>query len=38
MAHAVDEIGHSPYKMLQGRLLFYPDAQRHRLGTNYEQI
>jgi len=38
MANVVDEIGHSPYKMLQGRLLFYPDAQRHRLGTNYEQI
>lgn len=38
MAHAVDEIGYSPDKMLQGRLLFYPDAQRHRLGTNYEQI
>jgi len=24
--------------MLQGRLLSYPDAQRYRLGANYEQI
>jgi catalase len=24
--------------MLQARLLSYPDAQRYRLGTNYEQI
>jgi catalase len=34
----VDGIGHSPDKMLQGRILAYPDAQRYRLGTNYEQI
>lgn len=25
-------------KMLQGRLLNYPDTHRHRLGKNYEQI
>ncbi|GGI24078.1 catalase [Pedobacter mendelii] len=24
--------------MLQGRILSYPDAQRYRLGVNYEQI
>ena len=24
--------------MLQGRILSYPDAQRYRLGANYEQI
>ncbi len=37
-AHVVNGIGYSPDKMLQGRLLSYPDAQRYRLGTNYEQI
>jgi len=37
-AHVVDGIGYSPDKMLQGRLLSYPDAHRHRLGGNYEQI
>lgn len=37
-AHIVDGIGYSPDKMLQGRLLSYPDAHRHRLGSNYEQI
>ena len=37
-AHVVDGIGYSPDKMLQGRLLSYPDAQRYRLGGNYEQI
>lgn len=37
-AHVVDGIGYSPDKMLQGRLLSYPDAHRHRLGVNYEQI
>jgi catalase len=34
-AHIVDG---SPDKMLQARILSYPDAQRYRLGTNYEQI
>jgi catalase len=28
----------SPDKMLQGRLLSYMDAHRHRLGPNYEQL
>ena len=34
----VDGVGFSPDKMLQGRILAYPDAQRYRLGTNYVQI
>lgn len=37
-AHIIDGIGFSPDKMLQGRILSYPDAQRYRLGANYEQI
>jgi len=37
-AHIVDGISYSPDKMLQGRLLSYPDAHRYRLGANYEQI
>ena len=37
-AHVVDGLGYSPDKMLQGRLLSYPDAHRYRLGANYEQI
>ncbi len=37
-AHVVDGIGHSPDKMLQGRILSYPDAHRYRLGVSYEQI
>lgn len=37
-AHVVDGIGYSPDRMLQGRLLSYPDAHRYRLGANYEQI
>ncbi|KAF1323229.1 Peroxisomal catalase, partial [Globisporangium splendens] len=28
----------SPDKMLQGRLFSYPDAQRHRIGPNFQQI
>ena len=35
MAHVVDGIGYSPDKMLQGRFLSYPDAQRHHLGANF---
>jgi catalase len=34
----VNGIDYSPDKMLQGRILSYPDAHRHRLGPNYEQI
>lgn len=37
-AHVVNGISYSPDKMLQGRLLSYPDAHRYRLGANYEQI
>lgn len=37
-ANVVNGIGFSPDKMLQGRILSYPDAHRHRLGANYEQI
>lgn len=37
-AHVVDGISYSPDRMLQGRLLSYPDAHRYRLGVNYEQI
>lgn len=37
-AHVVDGINYSPDKMLQGRILSYPDAHRYRLGANYEQI
>jgi catalase len=37
-ANVVDGIGYSPDKMLQGRILSYPDAQRYRLGVNFEQI
>jgi catalase len=37
-AHVIDGIGYSPDKMLQGRLLSYPDAHRYRLGVNYEQL
>lgn len=37
-AHVVPGIGYSPDKMLQGRILSYPDAQRYRIGANYEQL
>ena len=37
-ASIVNGIGFSPDKMLQGRLLSYPDAHRYRLGVNYENI
>lgn len=34
----VPGIAASPDKMLQWRLFSYPDTQRHRLGTNYQQL
>ena len=34
----VPGLGYSPDKMLQGRLLSYPDAQRYRLGVNHDLI
>ncbi|QNF32204.1 catalase [Adhaeribacter swui] len=37
-AHVVDGIGYSPDRMLQGRLLSYPDAHRYRIGANFEQL
>lgn len=37
-AHVVPGVSYSPDKMLQGRILSYPDTHRHRLGVNYEQI
>lgn len=37
-AAVVPGIGYSPDKMLQGRLLIYSDAQRYRLGVNYNLI
>ncbi len=37
-SNIIDGIGLSPDKMLQGRILAYPDAHRYRLGANYEQI
>ncbi len=37
-ANIVDGISLSPDKMLQGRILAYPDAHRYRLGANYQQI
>lgn len=37
-SNTVNGIGLSPDKMLQGRILAYPDAHRYRLGANYEQI
>ncbi len=37
-SNIVPGIGFSPDKMLQGRLFSYADAQRYRLGVNYNQI
>lgn len=37
-AHMPAGIEASFDKMLQGRLFTYPDTQRHRLGTNHQQI
>jgi catalase len=31
-------IGASPDKMLQARMFAYPDAQRYRIGTNYQAL
>lgn len=31
-------MGYSPDKMLQGRLISYPDAHRYRLGVNYDSL
>ncbi|KAK3356995.1 catalase-like domain-containing protein [Lasiosphaeria hispida] len=37
-SHMVPGVEPSADPVLQGRLFSYPDAQRHRLGTNYSQI
>jgi catalase len=37
-SNTINGIGLSPDKMLQGRILAYPDAHRYRLGANYQQI
>ena len=34
----VPGIGVSPDRMLQARLVNYPDAQRYRVGPNYQQV
>ncbi len=34
----VPGMGFSPDKMLQGRLISYPDAHRYRLGANYDTL
>jgi catalase len=34
----VPGVGFSPDKMLQARLLSYPDAHRYRLGVNYDTL
>ena len=37
-SNLVRGIGHSPDKMLQGRIFAYADAHRYRLGTHYEAL
>ena len=37
-SNLVPGIGASPDRMLQARLVNYADAQRYRLGSNYQQI
>ena len=37
-AHVIPGIGHSPDKMLQARILSYPDAHRYRIGVNYQDL
>ena len=37
-SNVVPGIGFSPDKVLQGRILSYPDAQRYRLGVNHESL
>jgi catalase len=36
--NVVPGMGFSPDKMLQGRLISYPDAHRYRLGVNYDVL
>ncbi|MGA2326904.1 MAG: catalase [Bryobacteraceae bacterium] len=37
-ANVVPGMGFSPDKMLQARILSYPDAHRYRLGVNYDLL
>ena len=37
-ANIVPGMGYSPDKMLQARILSYPDAHRHRMGVNYDLL
>ncbi len=37
-SNLVPGVGASPDKMLQARLFAYADAQRYRIGTNYNQL
>ena len=37
-ANIVPGLGHSPDKMLQGRLFAYRDAQLYRVGTNHQHL
>jgi catalase len=37
-SNVVPGIGHSPDKMLQARIFSYPDAQRYRIGVNYQSL
>lgn len=37
-ANLIAGIGASPDKMLQARLFAYPDAQRYRIGANYQSL
>jgi catalase len=37
-SNLVPGIGTSPDKMLLGRMFAYPDAQRYRIGANYNQL
>src|SRR6266576_3096565 len=36
--NTVPGMGFSPDKMLQGRLISYPDAHRYRIGVNYDAL
>lgn len=37
-SNVVPGVGFSPDKVLQGRLFAYPDAQRYRIGSNYQTL
>ncbi len=37
-SNVVPGISFSPDKVLQARIISYPDAQRYRIGTNYQQL